>query len=121
MRGVISNVGLVLGRVSGSIIFDINIFRTRLEKRACSTKVELDGAKVNFREVYHSVHTKVFKASNVVGVQQINELFGRSELRHSVLLGLLKKGAQLIILFLKVVKTSVLLNDVNSKFFDEVL
>ena len=57
-----------MGRLSGGIIFNINIFRTRLEKRACSTKVELNGAKVNFREVFHSVHTKVFKANCIVGV-----------------------------------------------------
>ena len=64
--GVISNV---LSRLSGGIILNINIFRARLEERACiSTKVEFNGAKVNFREVLHSVHSKIFKARCVVGV-----------------------------------------------------
>ena len=70
MWGVISNVRLVLGKLSGGIIFNINIFKTCLEERADSTKVKLDGAKVNFREVFHSVHTKIFKASRVVGVNR---------------------------------------------------
>ena len=121
MWGVISNVRFVLGRLSGSIIFNINIFRTCLEKRAYSTKVELDGAKVNFREVFHSVHTNIFIASSIVGVQQISERFGSSELQHIILFSLLKKGTQLIIPFLKVVKTSVIVNNVSFKLFDEVL
>ena len=55
MWGVISNIRLVLGRLGSGIILNINIFRVRLEERACSTKVKLDGAKVNFREVFRSV------------------------------------------------------------------
>ena len=119
--GVISNIRLILGRLSGGIVFNINIFRARLEERTCSTKVELNGAKVNFKEVFHSIHAKVFKASGVVGVQQISELFGSSKLHYRVFFGLIKKGTQLIIPFFKVVETSVLLNNVNSELFDEVL
>ena len=96
-------------------------FKTRLEERAGNTKVKLDGAKVNFKEVFHSVHMKVFKASCVVGVQQISELFGSSELHYNVFFGLVKKGTQLVIPFLKVVKMSVLLKNVSSELFDEVL
>ena len=69
IKGVISNVWVVLGRLIGGIIFNVNILRAHLEERACSsTKVELNGAKVNFREVFHSVHAKIFKASCVVSV-----------------------------------------------------
>ena len=114
--GVISNI-----RLSGGIVFNINIFGARLEERTCSTKVELNGAKVNFKEVFHSIHAKVFKASHVVGVQQISELFGSSKLHYRVFFGLIKKGTQLVIPFFKVVETSVLLNNVNSELFDEVL
>ena len=119
--GVISNIRLILGRLSGGIVFNINIFKARLEERTCSTKVELNGAKVNFKEVFHSVHAKVFKASRVVGVQQISELFGSSKLHYRVFFGLVKKGTQLVIPFLKVVKMSVLLKNVSSELFDEVL
>ena len=95
--GVISSVRVVLDKLSGGIIFNIHIFKACLEERACSTKVELDGAKVNFGEVFHSVHTKVFKASRVVCVQQISELFRGSELHYRVFFCLIKKGTQLVI------------------------
>ena len=88
---VISSVRVVLDRLSGGIIFNIHILRTRLEERACSAPVELDGAKVNFREVFYSVHTKVFKASRVVGAQQISELFRGSELHYNVFFCLLRR------------------------------
>ena len=90
--GVISNIRLILGRLSGGIVFNINIFKARLEERTYSTKVELNGAKVNFKEVFHSIHAKVFKASRVVGVQQISELFGSFELHYHIFFGLIKKG-----------------------------
>ena len=74
LRGVISSFRLVLGRLGGSVVINVYIFRTRLEKRACSTKVELDGAKANFREVFYSIHMKIFKASSVVRAQKASEL-----------------------------------------------
>ena len=122
MWGVISNVRLVLGRQSGGIIFNVNIFRARLEERACSsTEVELNGAKVNFREVFHNVHVKIFKARCVVGVQQISEFFKCSELHYRVFFYLVKKGTQLVIPLLKVVKTSILLNNISFQLFNQVL
>ena len=78
-RGVIFNV---LGRLSSDIVLNVNIFGACLEERACSsTNVELNGAKVDFRDVFYSVHSKIFKARCVVGVQQVSELFKCSELR----------------------------------------
>ena len=93
-------------------------FKTRLEERAGNTKVKLDGAKVNFREVFHSIHTKVLKARRVVGVQQINELFRGSKLHYHVFFCLIKKGTQLVIPLLKVVKTSFLLYNISSELFN---
>ena len=118
MWGVISNIRLVLGRLGSGIILNINIFRARLEERACSTKVKLDGAKVNFKEVFRSVHAKVFKPSPVVVVQQISELFRSSELHYRVFFGLVKKGVLLVISLLKVVKMSILFNNVSSELFN---
>ena len=54
-----------------------------MEEGACSsTKVEFNGAKVHFGEVFHSVHAKVFEARCIVGVQQISVLFRGFELHH---------------------------------------
>ena len=111
-----------MGRLIGGIVFNVNIFRARLEERACSsTKVELNGAKVNFREVFHSVHAKIFKACCLVGVQQISKLFRSSELHYRVLFCLVKKDTQLVIPLLKVVKTSIFLYNISSKLFNQVL
>ena len=46
--------------------------------------------------------------------------FGSFELHNNVLFGFLKKGAQLIIFLLKMVKTSVLFDNVNLELFNEV-
>ena len=107
-RGVISSYRLVLGRLGKSIVVNINIFRTRLDERAYNTKVELNGAKVNFWEAFLSVHTKIFKANSIICVQKVSKLSRSFELHNSVLFGFLKKGALLIILLLKMVKTGLL-------------
>ena len=107
LRGV-SSYKLVLGRLGRSIVVNINIFRTRLDKRPCSTKVELNGAKVNFQEAFLFIHMKIFKASIIICVQKVSKLSGSFELHNSVLFGFLKKGAQLVILLLKMVKTGIL-------------
>ena len=64
---------------------------------------------------------KIFKASSIVCIQKVSKLFESSELHNSVIFGILKKGAQLIIPFLKIVKTGVLFDDVILELFDEVL
>ena len=46
-----------------------------MEERAYSSKVELDGAKVNSREVFHSVHAKYSKpATYLVSSRSMNYL-----------------------------------------------
>ena len=102
--------------------YSMLIFRALLEERTCSsTKVELNGTKVNFREVFHSVHVKIFKARRVLGVQQISELFRGFELHYRVFFCLDKKGTQLAIPLLKMVKTSIVLYNISSKLFNQVL
>ena len=111
-----------MGRLVCGIVFNINILKACLEERACSsTKVKLNGIEVHFREVFHSVHAKVFEAHCVVGVQQISMLFRGFELHHCVLFCLVKKDTQLVIPLLKVVKTSILLYNISFKLLNQVL
>ena len=116
-----SRIRLVLSRLGSSIILDVDIFKSRLKKRACSTNIELDGAEVNFKKAFFSVHTKVFKASSVVPVQKDSKLIGSSKLLNSVFLSFFEKDTRLIIPLLKMVKTGILFNSINLNLFDEVL
>ena len=50
---------IILSKLGSGIILDIDILRTHLNERACSTNIELDGAEVNFREAFLSVHKKI--------------------------------------------------------------
>ena len=106
--------------MSGSIVLNVDIFKSRLKERVCSINIELDGARVNFREAFFSVHTKIFKASSVVLVQKDDKLTGSFELLNSIFFGYFEKGVKLVIPFLKMVKTSILFDDVSLKLFDEV-
>ena len=56
----------------------------------------------------------------MVLVQQISKLLGHLKLRNCVPFSLFKKGAQLVVLLLKMVKTSILLKDVHLELFIEV-
>ena len=67
-RGI--NVGVVLTWLSSSVVFHIDVLGASLKKRAgSSNQVKFNGAKVHFREVFRSIHAKVFEARCVVGVQ----------------------------------------------------
>ena len=120
-RGV--NIGVVLSWLGGGIVLYIDIFWALLEEGACSstTKVEFNGAKVNLRVVFHSVHLEILKAGYVVGVHQVSELLGRLKLCNRISLCFIKKGTQLIIPLLEVIKTSILLYSIGPQLLNQVL
>ena len=89
-----------MSRLSCGIVLNIDIFRTRLEERACSTYVELNRAEVNLREAFCGVHAKVLKTSIVVFIQKISELARRPKILNGISLGFLKKDVKLVIPFL---------------------
>ena len=120
LRGI--SIRVILAWLGGGIVLNINIHRARLEEGACSsTMVEFNGAKVHFREVFHSVHAKFFEAHCVVSVQQINVLFRGFELHHCVFFCLAEKGTQLVVPLLEVVKMSILLNSISFQLLNQVL
>ena len=117
---IFSGGRVLLSRLSCGIVFNIDVLRTCLEERACSTNIELDKAKVNIREAFHGVHVEVLKTNSIVLVQKIGELTGRFKILNSISLGLLKKDMKLVVPLLKMVKTSILLDNIYFKLFDEV-
>ena len=66
--------------------------------------MELDGAEVNFREAFFGVHMEILKASSVVPDQKDSKLTGSFEVLNNIFFGFFKKGVQLIIPLLKMVK-----------------
>ena len=100
LRGVC--FGIVLGRQGCSIVLNIDVLRAGLKQRACSSsQIKLNGAKVHFREVFHSLHSKIFKACCIIGVQKLSIFVGRLELSYCVNLSIGKKSTQLVVLFCK--------------------
>ena len=82
-RGI--SIGAVLRWLSGSIVFHIDVLRASLKKRAGnSSQVKLNGAKVHFREIFHSIHSKILKACCIIGIQKISVLLRRLEFRWSL-------------------------------------
>ncbi|XP_023874706.1 uncharacterized protein LOC111987239 [Quercus suber] len=116
-----ARIRLVLSRLGSGNVLDVDIFRAPLKERAYNTNIELDGAKVNFREAFLSVYMKVFKASSVVPVQKDGKLTRSSEVLNNVFFGLFEKGAQLIVPLLKMVKMGILFDGISLKLFNEVL
>ena len=64
---------------------------------------------------------EIFKASSVVPVQKDGKLTGSFDLLNSIFFGYFEKGVKLVIPFLKMVKASILFDNVSLKLFDEVL
>ena len=104
-----------MGRLCGGIIFNLDILKARLKKRACSTNVELDKVEVNLREAFNSVQTEVLKTSSIILVQKVSELARCSEFLNSISLGFFKKGTKLVIPLMKMDKTGILLDDIGLK------
>ena len=90
------------------------------ERASSSTKIELYGTKIKVGEVLSSVQLEVLEPSYIVLVQQISKLLGRLKLCNCVLLCLFEKGVQLVVLLLKMVKTSIILKDIRLELFIEV-
>ena len=90
------------------------------ERASSSAKIELYGTKIKVGKVLRSVQHEVLEPSCIVLVQQINKLLGRLELCNCVLLCLFEKGPQLVVLLLKMVKTSILFKDIRLELFIEV-
>ena len=58
------------GWLGGGIVFNINVLRAGLEKRAgSSVQIKFDRAEVHLREVFNSVHPEIFKTRCIVVVQ----------------------------------------------------
>ena len=92
-----------------------------MEERAHnSTKVELYGTEIKVGEVLSNVQLEVLEPSCIVLVQQISKLLGSLKLRNCVPLCLFEKGVQLVVLFLKIVKTSILFKDIRLELFIEI-
>ena len=109
-----------MSKLCCSIVFNIGIFRTRLEERACSINVKLNRGKVHLRKTLHCVHTKIFKSRGIVLVQKISEFTGRFKFLDGFPLTLFKKDVKLIILLLQMIKTSILLNNIRLQLFGEM-
>ena len=77
--------------------------------------------KSTSREVFHSVHLEIFKLDCIVGVHQVSKFLGCLKLCNHVSLCFFKKGTQLVISLLEVIKTSILLYNINSQFLNMVL
>ena len=98
-RGI--SIGVVLRWLSSSDVFHIDVLKASLKKRIGSnSQVEFNGAKVHFREVFHSIHSKILKPCCIIGIQKISVLLGRLELSHCIFFSLGKKSTQLVVLFL---------------------
>ena len=90
------------------------------ERASSSTKIELYSTKIKVGEVLSSVQPEVLEPSGIVLVQQISKLLGRLKLYNCVPLCLFEKGVQLVVLLLKMVKTSIILKDIRLELFIEV-
>ena len=78
-----------IGWLGRGIVFNINVLRAGLEKRAgSSVQVKLDGAEVHLREVFNSIHPEIFKTRCIIAIQQVCKCFGRFELRNGIFLSL---------------------------------
>ena len=92
-----------------------------MEERARSnTKVELYSTEIKVGEVLNGVQPEVFEPSCIVLVQQIGKLLGRLKLCNCVPLSLFKKGVQLVVFLLKMVKTSILFKDIRHELFIKI-
>ena len=91
-------------------------------KLVCRRELEVVPQRgINLRKVFYSFHSEIFKAHFVVGVQQISKRFGRLELRNCISLGFFKKGTQLVIPLLKVIKMSILLYGISLQLLNIIL
>ena len=86
-----------MSKLGGGIVFNIDIFGTRLEERACNANVELNRVEINLKETFYSVHAKVLKTNSIVFVKKISELAECLEILDGISLGLLKKDVELVI------------------------
>ena len=119
LRGVC--FGIVLGSQGCSIVLNIDVLRAGLKQRAgSSSQVKLNGAKVHFREVFYSLHSKILKACCIIGVQKFSIFIGRLELNHCINLCIGEKSTQLFVFPLKVIKTSILLHCISFQLFNQV-
>ena len=68
---------IVLGRQGCGIVLDIGVLRANLKQRAgSSSQIKFDGTKVYFREVFHGLHSEIFKACCIIGVQKLGVFVG---------------------------------------------
>ena len=112
---------VIISRLSRSIVFNINVFRAHLEKRALNSNAELNKVEVYLKEKLNCDHTKIFKPRSIVLVQEVSVLTKRLKLFNSCSFGLSKKEAELVTSFLQMIMMSVVLDNICFKLFDKVL